>query len=307
MNCAESQKLIELLLEGRHDLGELQAHADTCSACRDLFEIHRRLAGLENLETAEPSDADLLELRREVTRKLRTDAGAGERSGWLAGLFGRPAFAAALGGAILVVGFLVGVGGPRGLRPRATTQRTLTENIEFAAAQNRRLAQTEDSPYIYSNLQVKQLDEETLALSFDVSTHLDLIRAKDDPLVTEILVQSLVNSSPLDTRLEAISLAPPLEPKVRDALISALLGDADLAVRLKAIDKLAGENQQHEVQQAFLDVLKREKSVRLRLLAIDNLTAGRVRPEELRAALEAGLPEPGTAIETRAQNYLAKF
>ncbi len=305
--CVESRKLIETLVEGGEPSAELEAHAGRCPVCSELHDIHLRLSGIDLLATAEPTDTEMLELRRSVLRKLRGQASTGWSFGNLGSLFTRPAFAAGLAAVLLVAGFVVGMGGPRGMFSQPAPRESLTQGIELAASQNRQLVQTENSPYVYSNVQVHELDDEMIALSFDVSTHLDLIRPKDDPVVTEILVQSLVNPSPLDTRLEAISLAPALEPKVRDALIATLLDDENLAVRLKALEKLATNPSDPEIQAALLDVLKREESVQLRLLAIDNLTEGRVAPDALTAALAAGSPEPGTAIATRAKTYLAKF
>ncbi|MDH3744843.1 MAG: hypothetical protein OES47_07060 [Acidobacteriota bacterium] len=303
--CVDSQKLIERLLE-TNEIGDLEGHVAGCPVCSELYEVHRQLAGVD-LKSVEPADADLLELRRGVLRKVRNEPARERGWGPISAFFARPAFAAALAAVLLVVGFFVGVGGPRGMQSPSAPKETLTEGIELAASQSHRLAESENSPYLYSNVQVKELDSDTIALSFDVSTHLDLIRQKDDPLVTEVLVQSLVNRSPLDTRLEAISLAPSLEPKVQDALIAALLEDDNLAVRLKALDRLAADPSEPQVRAAFLDVLKREESVQLRLLAIDNLTAGQVPPEALTAALAEGRPEPGTAIAARARTYLADF
>jgi hypothetical protein len=311
-DCVESQKLIERLIDGqddREDLGELEAHVARCRVCSELYTLHRDLIGLEKMEALNPDASDLLEMRREVVRTIRKNpvGSASSASGWLAGPFRRPALAAALCLTLLVIGFFVGMGGPKGMRPSAPERETLTQEIELAATRNKRLVETENSPYVYSNVQVKELDAETIALSFDVATHMDLIRPKNDPLVTEVLVQSLVSQSSLGTRLDAISFAPTLEPKVRDALIAALLEDSDLAVRLKALDKLTAHRDVSEVKTAFLNVLKREESVQARLLAIDNLTAGRIRPEALTAALAEGPPEPGNAIETRARIYLAEF
>lgn len=303
--CVDSRKLIERLLE-TNEIGDLEGHVAGCPVCGELYEVHRRLTGFD-LETVEPDDAQLLELRRGVVRALRSEEASKRELGPFSALFARPAFAAVLSAVLLIVGFFVGVGGPRGIWSQSAPKETLTEGIELAASRSHRLVESENSPYLYSNVQVKELDGDTIALSFDVSTHMDLIRPKDDPLVTEVLVQSLVNQSPLDTRLEAISLAPSLEPKVRDALIAALLQDDNLAVRLKALDRLAADSSAQEVQTAFLEVLKREESVQLRLLAIDNLAAGQVAPDALTAALAEGRPEPGTAIAARARTYLADF
>jgi hypothetical protein len=146
-----------------------------------------------------------------------------------------------------------------------------------------------------------------LALSFDVSTHLELVRDKSDPLVAEILVQSLVNPAPVGTRLEAISLVRSMEPKVRGALIAAMLEDESLPVRIAALEKLVGQPIDPATEAAFLKVLEIEESVQMRLLAIDYLAKERVAPEVLESAILAGQPEAGSALFVRAQDYFAKF
>jgi hypothetical protein len=154
---------------------------------------------------------------------------------------------------------------------------------------------------------LQQIDAETVRLDFDVATHLDLVRDKYDPLVAEVLMQSLVSPATVGTRLEAIGLVKNLEPKVRDALVVAMLEDPNLAVRLKAISKLTANGGDFETHNALLDVLRTENSVTMRLLAIDYLTNNNVSAEALRDAVKEGRPEPGTAVYARAEKYLRVF
>jgi hypothetical protein len=179
--------------------------------------------------------------------------------------------------------------------------------LEFAAVRNRRIEQSANSPYTFSDLRVREVDQGRVALSFDVATHLELVREKSDPLVSEILVQSLVNPSPVGTRLEAIALARSIEPKVRDALIVAMLEDESFAVRLGALEKLVAKPLSPEVEGALLQVLESEETVQMRLLAIDYLAQERVAPELVESAILLGQPEPGSAVFARAQDYFARF
>ena len=186
---------------------------------------------------------------------------------------------------------------------------SLEGSIERAAAKNLRLTQSVESPFAYSNVRLQSVDDANVRLSFDVTTHLDLVRQKDDDLVTEVLVQSLVNQESVGTRLEAIDLATStsMQPKLRDALVVAMLEDSNLAVRLRAISKLTASGSDQTTQEALLQVLRSEDSVTMRLLAIDHLTTHDVSSEALRLALEQGRPEPGTAVYAKAEKYLRVF
>jgi len=72
------------------------------------------------------------------------------------------------------------------------------------AARNADFEDVANSPYVYSNVQVGESSGEKIRLSFDVSRHLDLDLAKSDPLVTEVLVQSLIQPASIGTKLKAI-------------------------------------------------------------------------------------------------------
>jgi len=295
--------------------GEVMRHLGECESCADLFAIH---AELEDLEIPAAAESDLLTLRRDVLRALRSESGSAT-AGWFAalglgGLRLRPALAVALVAA--VAGFLMGrVPSADRVFERARIEdsrlaagnQAIAGQIEFAALRNRRVEQSANSPYTFSDLQVRELDDGRVELSFDVATHLELVRDKSDPLVDEILVQSLVNPAPVGTRLEAISLVRSLEPKVRDALVVAMLDDESLAVRLAALEKLVAQPVDASTRGAFLQVLESEESVQMRLLAVDYLARDRMAPNKLESAILAGQPEPGSAVFARAQDYFARF
>lgn len=312
MKCEKSDQLLEILMSTDVDTEEARGvllHAKTCESCRGLLTVHQRL---EMAELPDPPNADLLEVRRGVLRNLRTGHlrtghAADDRSrfwSWLELPMMKPAYGVLATVALLAIGFVTG---RMGIQESALGADAIAGSISQAAAANLRLSQSQESPYAYSNVRLQPVGDGTVRLAFDVATHLDLVRSKDDPLVAEVLVQSLVNPASVGTRLEAIDLVGSLQPKVRDALVIAMLDDQNLAVRLKAISKLIADGTDATTQDALLEVLRQEPSVTMRLLAIDHLTNHDVPAAALRTALEHGRPEPGTAVYAKAEEYLRVF
>ena len=290
-------------------------HLADCESCAELFAVH---VELDEFELPAAAEKDLLTVRRDVLRAVRTGARA-KKAPWRDRLLKwspQPAAALALVAVAVALGFLLGrwpsadrqfEQARRDDARRVNSSEAIAGQLEFAAVRNRRVEESANSPYTFSDLRVRELDEGRVALSFDVATHLELVRDKSDPLVSEILVQALVNPAPVGTRLEAISLVRSMEPKVRDALIVAMLEDESSAVRLGALEKLVGQPLSAETETAFLTVLEKEESVQMRLLAIDYLAEQRVAPESVESAILSGQPEPGSAVFVRAQDYFAKF
>lgn len=317
-DCKRFEDRLASLMSGDLESDErtkTMRHLGECQTCADLFALH---AELDDIELPAAAEADFARMRRDIRRSLRQEPGRGwtsrlPRLGW-GGLRLQTALPVAV--AALAIGFLMGrfQSTDREFeQARLDNARMANDNqiiagqLEFAALQNRRVEQSAASPYTFSDLQVREIEGGRLELAFDVSTHLELVRDKSDPLVAELLVQALVNPSPMGTRLEAISLVRSLEPKVRDALIVTMLEDESLPVRIAALEKLDSQPMDSSVNEAFLEVLETEESVQMRLLAIDYLTREEVAPQRLESAVLAGRPEPGNAIFARAQNYFARF
>ena len=170
------------------------------------------------------------------------------------------------------------------------------------------LAEGDLSPFDLQDVRVREIDAATVAVSFDLATHLELERPRDDPMVTEALVQSILGRSDLGGRLSAISQTGEiLAPRIRDALVQAMLADPSLAVRIEAQRRLAEAAPDAVVEDASLRVLEQEESVQMRLIAIDILTANGIASERLRHAVETGRPEPGNALKVRAAKYLNRL
>lgn len=317
-DCRRFEDGLAALMTGEsssEERGEVMRHLANCEECADLFAIH---AELEDMEPPAAEESELLTMRHGVLRSIRGDSHGPRRRWWqgFPALELKPSAVLAVAALSLVAGFLIGRV-PTVDRVFEQAQRedlerrdgagAIAGQLEFAALRNRRMEESATSPYSFSDLQVRDVGGGRLALSFDVATHLELVRDRSDPLVSEILVQALVNPAPVGTRLEAISLVRSMEPKVRDALIVAMLEDESLPVRIAALEKLVGQPIEGATEAAFLEVLGSEESVQMRLLAIDYLARAEVAPERVETAVRSGEPEPGSALFVRAQDYFAKF
>lgn len=300
-DCQHFETALEELLAGtlaEEERTELQLHAAECADCCELLDLHEQLlAG--GLGIPEPSEFELAALRRRVRTELerRATLAPARRSAlrrW------RPALAAAAGVVLLVAGFLAGRWQP----PTAAGPAWLAE-LDATALRSQGLQDVQGSPYVFSNVRLRPHGEGRVELGFDVSTHVAFERPAADPLVQEVLAQTLVGQASLGTRLEAVELsARALEPKTRQALIYALLEDTDQAVRLRALETLARLPDSPDLREAFLAVLASDTSVQMRLLAIDALSGRGVDPDALRHSLELNDAAGHEALLVRAAHLV---
>ena len=240
----------------------LEAHLEGCAPCRALMDMHRDLDLLESDEH-EATDAELARIRRNVLRQAeREPPGTWRGQRPSAKRFFFPVVAAA---AALAIGFVWG-------EWAAYSGWSVSDQIQSEARANRFFADAENSPYAYSNISFSRLDGDRIALGFDVATHVELVSRKDDPVVKEVMVQSLLNPVSINARLKAVGFAREImNPKVKSALLFSLRNDPNVAVRLKAISVLAEHSGDPEIEGALLEVLKHETQVQLRLEALGYL------------------------------------
>ena len=284
-------------------------HLESCAACNDAFEALGRLRN-DDLYP-EPAVQDFLAARRNVIRKIRNRK---ERKPWigfsLLAFIWRPASAVICALAIMVFGFFLGDKAMHqdtrsGESRSADGPDGLMQNIKYVAEGHTVYDDIVNSPFTYTNVRVSKESAGMVNLSFDVSRHLNLTLRRDDPLLTEVLVQSLIEPSGVDTRLAAISIAGAVpDPKIKKSLIFAMRYDENLAVRMTAQSKLVERRADSEVAESLLTVLEQEPSVRMRLVAIDYLTSSNVQPERLERAVRAGRPENREAVLVKASQYL---
>ncbi len=310
MNCRENQELLEPLL--RNELSPEQsegllAHLEQCGSCEEHFDLLQRLMTEQIIP--EPDELSLARVRGEVLRTLRAEPRATAGSGRNWWRFAAAGFAAVItGGLLLYGGYRLGM--ERVVSPASGLETArlddgeaqLTSQIHRAALRSRDRQDLENSPYLYSNVQVRKLGEGRLALSFDVSRHLDLDLQRDDPLVNEVLVQSLLHDRAVGSRLKAISVADErVDDRLTSALIRTMLNDPNLAVRLKAETKLLQGAPAPELVDALVEVLQKEESVAMRLDAIDYLTRHEVSHDVLRNAVDEGVSQGREAVLVRLQ------
>ena len=295
--CTEYQPLVKKLLAGElalHEKEALLGHGRHCKDCRELITLNASLTGCELVV---PGELDFNDLRRSVLRALPPRESS-PRPGMWARLTSAPALGLAIAASLLVAGFAIGYFW------QSAKESVLLVQIRREARENKHLADVEASPYTYSNISFRNMGEGTVALSFDVTTRVDLTAAKDDPLVKETLIQALLNPSSVGTRLKAISFAENLMgPELKEALLFSMLNDPSVAVRLKAQSILAPQKKDPEIQGAFLKVLRQEESVQMRLAALDYLV-DQLQPETLKGVIRELRSGEDAPLRARAAAYV---
>ncbi len=308
--CKKYKKLLKQYLAGEIDSGDevkLFDHIKDCIACQEVFQIHQSLADPQ-LDLPLPKSQEFVKIREKVLSKIRQRESR-EPLSWYHNIleyfrfsFYKPVVAAAL---ILIVFFLGFFSRGFLIENQLQSKANLLRNIKHTAVKNTDLKAVENSPYIFRNVQFHEIDENNIALSFEVSSHVELIGSKNDPLVKEVLVQSLLNPEPLGTRLKSVSLTRDIiDPKIKQALIFTLQHDQSLAVRMQALSCLMDYRDDKEIQEACLKLLKEEESVNMRLMAIDFLIQTNINDQ----ALENTIPylELGrdAAVRHKLNQYL---
>jgi len=311
--CREFEALIDRAHTGEASEEEretLLEHLESCLDCSDLFEAVGKLKNAKF--SPEPSDKELLSMRRAVIRAVRheTDRRESHIRVAAASFFRQPLVVGALALVMLAIGFFLGGRAwvpevPQDMVSEIPPSDSFTSSIQTVARSHNSYKDIVNSPFVYTNVRVAEGNEGMVNLSFDVSRHLDLTLKRRDPLVTEVLVQSLIEPSGVGTRLNAIAIADNvLDAKVKKSLIVAMLHDENLAVRMTAQSKLVEHPGDPEIVDSFLAVLEQEPSVRMRLVAIDYLTNSKIQPERLRQAITAGTREGSEAVLVKANQYL---
>lgn len=283
----------------------LLSHIKSCKDCAEIYHAHELM-----LNSASPfnhiNEIDLQKMRRSVLNSIKSKHTKSpsniyrKYAEYIQSFFKRPelVFAAVA----LIIGFFFG----RMLPPDESGFTSgIVRQINNIAKKNIHFTDTQNSSYRFSNVSMKELDGQKISMSFDVSTHLDIVREKNDPLVKEILAQTLMNQENLGSRLKAISYSETiLDDKIKDALMFSMQHAPLPAIRLKAMSSLMKYENDAEIQQAFVKVLKEESSIKMNLMAIDYLTGSDFNVDSLRSVLSEIDPQKSTAVFVRAKEYL---
>jgi len=216
------EELIKKLQTGELDPAgqeELQKHLDQNPEYEDILKIHNLLNSSGSM-APEPEVEQFSQMRAAVLRKIRLSEqnSPGRIEQFLNNVRDhamRPEMAVAA--LTLIIGFLLG----RALPPDENSLSTnIMDQISTLAQGNTKLDDIKKSPYLYTNVSFKEVDPENVALSFDVTTHLDMVSKKSDPLVRDVIAQSLINPSNLGAELKAISYTEGVfDRKIKEALI----------------------------------------------------------------------------------------
>lgn len=307
--CKYTQRLYNELISDKPDAEKkekLLAHSKNCPECAELISMHKSL-GANKGWMIEPADTDFLALRRDVIRKIRLQESKGTNTSFLIKIIAflrQPALAYSMAFLLTIGAFILGQRWAQG--PTAAEPGILQE-IDYTAESHFNLEQVKNSPYLFSDVRVQAMDDQQITLSFNVSTHLEMTRSIDDPLVRDILAQSIINPQSEAYRLNYISYSERIiDPKIKEALLFTLENDSDLPVRLKAMTALLGYAKDDQIEEAFLKILRQEESMQMRLLAIDYLTQNKIDEHTLERELGAATTQNNTAILMKARAYTYK-
>lgn len=276
--CARFETMIERLVAldlEPQDRAALFAHGKECDGCRRLLEIHGDLVAA-GAQAPEPDEAELDFVQERIQRELRRRRDR------------RPLRAAAMA-AGLIFPFAAGLFLGRALpaRPNGVPPSSrMIDALHAEAASNRGLTDVEDSPFNYSNVTLRRVPGDRVAIDFDVTTHVVSVEPRTSPLVHDVLAQSLLNPSSVGERLKAMSFAAgELEPKLEQAMLFSLRRDESVAVRLAALTALVARLDDDDVRSALMAALRDDPSVQVRLAALESLVSHRVDHGRIREAI----------------------
>ncbi|HES59266.1 MAG TPA: hypothetical protein ENO18_02450, partial [Caldithrix sp.] len=239
--CKKYHELIKKQISSGLDEKEnvvLTEHINQCKACSELIRIHKKIENAqENIPMPSPDEFRIM--RQNTLRQIRLSVldKSDSLSDYLIRFFTKIEFAYGLALLFLVLSVYSFFSSDQ-THGKITSD--FIEQIDYTAQQNRSLSDIENSPYTYSNIEIKEMDNQQIHLGFTVSTYIELIRDKNDPLVKEILAQSIINSSQIGAKLSTIAYAEEMiDSRLKETLLYVVKNDPDLAVRLKALDVLS--------------------------------------------------------------------
>lgn len=268
-NHNDAQARLDALL-GDEDHGQLGQLSD--QAWADLAAQHEKLkAAFKDVDM--PTDAAFNSMRANVLDNVKPHAKVVP--------FPRRLITWAVVAAVIACAFFIGqmqqrpqaVEMPQTLTLFEENPQDLMQRVRQNANTGDQLQQKQHLPYRYANIQIDPVDGQNVKVKFDLVRTVDMQLDQSDPLVSDLLVHSLLNPSPVASRLRAVQMAgQKLQPKVRQALVVTMLQDENFAVRERALQRLAPYIDDEKVSDAFLSLLKSDDNVQLRLSALDVLS-----------------------------------
>jgi hypothetical protein len=302
--CERFESLIEEYLGGDispEDLETLERHSMSCPGCRKMMELHRELSRVPE-GVSQVTEEDFGAMRAAVLSRI--GAGGKKRKAgpfwkrWAALPATRPAYAPAFAVVFIALGFFLGRIGPG---PREFDDGLLVKEVIRQASLGRGLEGYWDSPFTYSNVDMRSQNGRSVLLSFDVTRRIDVATSLDSPLAREVLVYAMIDPSNMGSRFEAMAAAGrSMDERLKDALVFILLNDPSMPVRLRSLGILSRHTSDPVVQDALLVSLSQDPSVQVRLLALESLAGQHVAPDVIRHAIGDAPDESGRAVLHRA-------
>ena len=190
-DCDKFEISIQSLIAGNpqfKQLEELVEHCKTCQECRDLFEMHRTLADLGS-RFDELEAVDLEDARRSIVEQIAIRNSNPSRSGWKTFLLSPFTLHPLTATALLAIVFALGLVASRMVghspSPQMTDEAFISANLKNMAT----------SPYSFSNVAVRYVDENRVSLSVDVTKRIAIVEPAQSELVRGILMNSQFNPS----------------------------------------------------------------------------------------------------------------
>jgi hypothetical protein len=301
--CGEWLPLLILFAAGDElDASEhasLATHLAGCLACSATLAQERQLLAILSEHHNDPDAAELASCRASLEDSLDRE----EDRGWLRRFFGlrlpsswlapRPAWSAIV---LLLIGFSVGVLGPRLLRPPAAQPSTdKTGSIVPFTSSTDPLGSVPASIDLHSaevaGMNVFPSGDEGPArveLQLKAQQPVTMQGTVDNDNVKAVLLDVLSKGDRVcpDMRLDAVECLRSRnnDPDVRSALCHAVHTDHNAAVRLKALEALSGAESHDMVRQTLLDALVDDQNPGVRIEAVNalrNMAAeGQVGPDD---------------------------
>jgi hypothetical protein len=277
MSCKEFEERLTLgqydELSGE-DRAALDAHLETCSACRAYVEQAKKLrALLSERPSSEPSPELLAQCRMALDEAIDRELSQVSwkklfRELW-AGMTVLPATRVSWALAVLLFGFGLGwtlrphvnltpAGGGTNIPTQAGVATPDMSNMRINA-----ITQVEPSP-----------EKGQVRITVDAERRMTLQGSLDDPHIRKVLVDALRSYSNAGIRrdsLDALQEADGNHPSVRDALLYALENDPNPGVRLEALRTVRRMTWTPEVQKALTHAIAPGNNPGVRVAALDVL------------------------------------
>jgi hypothetical protein len=297
--CRGYQEMIEDYLAENippGDRAELAEHCAICSQCAGVLEMHQNLAAL-GAKIPLPEKSELRDMREAVLAATGERQGSTERSGRQNGFLtdlgylwrAYPLANGLATAAVLVCAVFLGRWNPQDNSFEADL---LRQSSEWSATRQASLDDYWDSPFSFANVSVRPRGQGQLALSFDASRHVDLQVAQDSPLAREVLLHAIMAPSSFGSRLQAMEVAPQLRDELlKEALVTTMLNDPDPTVRINALAVLAQYPFDQRSEAAFIQTLRQDQDVQMRLTVLEELVRRNVNQEIIRDAVGQNDPD----------------